>query len=50
MIINLTKLLEITHHPEKPLSPTTDASYLPIIETTSPYQVYAFELGDKHEK
>jgi len=44
MKINLTKLLEITHKPQKPIAPTTDASYLPIEETASPYRVYAFEI------
>jgi len=47
MIINLTKLLEVVHLPEKPIVPTTDASYLPISEDrTSPYGAYAFELED----
>jgi len=44
--INLTRLLEITHKPEKPLVPTTDASYLLYYmeSITSPYKTYAFEL------
>jgi len=44
--INLTRLLEITYKPEKPLTPTTDASYLLYYmeSTTSPYKAYAFEI------
>lgn len=48
--INLTRLLEIMSKSRKPLIPTTDASYLPIEESTSPYKVYAFELEPTNEE
>lgn len=41
--------MEITHKFEKPLIPTTDASYLLYFmeSTTSPYRVYAFGLEEE---